>query len=314
MKRVTRFQEGGSVEAPMTAAERRRQNMQRQNERRSANRISASERAEVERFNERMRQGTLTPDDMRRMGGRSEIERFSERAQRGTLTADDMRRMGGTPIPQAGGGGQGGGGGGEGGRSVVPSSGDRLPAPRPSSGELMRQGAGMGAGAPRAGGPRVVGGAPGIAAAGIALGLTGEALRRYIENQRNRPITGDFERGMEPEGSQEAADAYAAEEQSRQQRSQRPAAPAQERRSRPAPRPSPRRNAEPEGTQAAADAERERQRAAAPAEERGFFERLGLRRTNETGMDPATLEHRRNYLGSGAADTHVSYNMKGGVL
>ena len=51
-----------------------------------------------------------------------------------------------------------------------------------------------------------------------------------------------------------------------------------------------------------------------PAEERGFFERLGLRRTNETGMDPATLEHRRNYLGSGAADTNVSYNKKGGLL
>ena len=83
---------------------------------------------------------------------------------------------------------------------------------------------------------------------------------------------------------------------------------------RPAPRPSPRRNAEPEGTQAAADAERERQRAAAPAEERGFFERLGLRRTNETGMEPGTVEQRRNYLGSGAADTNVSYNKKGGLL
>jgi hypothetical protein len=31
-------------------------------------------------------------------------------------------------------------------------------------------------------------------------------------------------------------------------------------------------------------------------------------------MDPATLEHRRNYLGSGAADTNVSYNKKGGLL
>ena len=47
---------------------------------------------------------------------------------------------------------------------------------------------------------------------------------------------------------------------------------------------------------------------------RGFFERLGLRRTNETGMEPGTVEQRRNYLGSGAADTNVSYNKKGGLL
>lgn len=50
-----------------------------------------------------------------------------------------------------------------------------------------------------------------------------------------------------------------------------------------------------------------------PAEERSFLERV-FRRTNETGMDPATLEHRRNYLGSGAADTNTSYNKKGGLL
>ena len=49
-------------------------------------------------------------------------------------------------------------------------------------------------------------------------------------------------------------------------------------------------------------------------EQPGFFERLGLRRTNETGMEPGTVEQRRNYLGSGAADTNVSYNKKGGLL
>jgi hypothetical protein len=49
-------------------------------------------------------------------------------------------------------------------------------------------------------------------------------------------------------------------------------------------------------------------------EQPGFFERLGLRRTNETGMEPGTVEQRRNYLGSGAADTNTSYNKKGGLL
>jgi hypothetical protein len=72
-----------------------------------------------------------------------------------------------------------------------------------------------------------------------------------------------------------------------------------------------RQGTEPEGTEAAADAERERQREAAPS--RGFFERL-FRRTNETGMDPATIEQRRNYLGSGATDTNTSYNKKGGMI
>ena len=49
-------------------------------------------------------------------------------------------------------------------------------------------------------------------------------------------------------------------------------------------------------------------------EQPGFFERMGIRRTNETGMEPGTIEQRRNYLGSGAADTNVSYNKKGGLL
>jgi len=53
--------------------------------------------------------------------------------------------------------------------------------------------------------------------------------------------------------------------------------------------------------------------AAARRSERGFFERMGIRRTNETGMEPGTIEHRRNYLGSGATDTNTSYNKKGGT-
>lgn len=75
-----------------------------------------------------------------------------------------------------------------------------------------------------------------------------------------------------------------------------------------------RQGTEPEGTEAAAAAERERQRAMTPAEERSLFERLGLRRTYETGMEPGTIEHRRNYLGSGATDTNVSMNKKGGMI
>jgi hypothetical protein len=312
MKRKVKFQEGGAVQEPMTAAERRRQNIQRLNERRSANRMSASERAEVERFNERMRQGTLTPDDMRRMGGRSEIERFSERAQRGTLTADDMRRMGGTPTPQAGGSAGGGAGGGGRGGAMVPSGGDRLPAPRPSSGELMRQGAGMGGGTPRTG-PRVVGGAAGPAAAGVAIGLAGEALNRYLENRRNRPITGNYEQGMEPEGSNEAADAERERQASQRAPAPapRPAAPA-----RPAARPAPRRPAQREMSAEERQAFMERmmreeadREAAARQPERGFFERLGLRRTNETGLEPGTEARMRDMYGSQYSS---QYNMKQG--
>ena len=75
-----------------------------------------------------------------------------------------------------------------------------------------------------------------------------------------------------------------------------------------------RQGTEPEGTEAAAAAERERQRAMTPAEERSLFERLGLRRTYETGMEPGSIEQRRNYLGSGATDTNTSYNKKGGMI
>lgn len=267
MKRSVKFQEGGTVERPMTAAEIRRRNIERINQRRATNRQQSAARAEMERFNERMRTGTLTPDDMRRMGG--------------------------TPTPQvSSGGGRGGGGGEGGGRAMVPSGGERMPMPRPSSGELMRQGAGMGGGAPR-GGPRVVGGAPGMAGAGVAIGLAGEALRRYMENRRNQPITGNFERGMEPEGSNEAADAYAAEEAAREEARRVEAEAARQRAApRPAPRPRPQqRRAAP--SEADALNQRELDRIAAirgimesgdvQPQERNFFERMGIRRTNETG-------------------------------
>lgn len=137
-------------------------------------------------------------------------------------------------LPAGGGRGGGGEGGGGGGRSMAPSGGERLPAPRPSSGELMRQGAGMGGGAPRAGGPRVVGGAGPTAAAGVALGLGSEALRRYMDNRGQRPIRGDFEQGMEPEGTPEAA---AAETERQRVMAPTPApAPRPRQAARPAPR------------------------------------------------------------------------------
>jgi hypothetical protein len=68
---------------------------------------------------------------------------------------------------------------------------------------------------------------------------------------------------------------------------------------------------DPEGTQAAADAERERQRIAAirgileggdEQPERGFFERLGIRRTNETGEGrPSTGDIREDIRELGRA-------------
>lgn len=184
MKRVAKFQEGGNVE--MTAAERRRQNIQRLNERRAANRMGAESRAEIERFNERMRQGTLTPDEMRRMGGRSDIERFSERAQRGQLTAEDMRRMGAEPTPRQ--------------PPAAPSMRDAVRPVAPgtpprSPAESMRQAvrpvtpSGSGMRAP---------GIAGLLGAGVTLG--GAALDAY----RNRRPSGPYEQGMEPEGTPEA--------------------------------------------------------------------------------------------------------------
>jgi len=92
-------------------------------------------------------------------------------------------------------------------------------------------------------------------------------------------------------------------------------------RPRPAARPAPRRPAQREMSAEERQAFMERmmreeadREAAARQPERGFFERLGLRRTNETGMEPGTIEQRRNYLGSGAADTNVSMNKKGGMI
>jgi hypothetical protein len=80
---------------------------------------------------------------------------------------------------------------------------------------------------------------------------------------------------------------------------------------RPRPRPAPRPVRE-AGTGEGGTPQSESTQRLQP-EERSFLERL-FRRTNETGMDPATMEQRRNYLGSGAADTNTSYNKKGGLL
>ncbi len=235
MKRVAKFQEGGDVE--MTAAERRRQNIQRINQRRATNREQAAVRSEIERFNERMRQGTLTADDARRMGAeaprpqmtaaeqrrqniqrlnerratnrmqaaeRAEIERFNERLRQGTLTADDMRRMG-AEAPQ------------------------RPAAPAPSMRDVVRP-VGPSAGRPALRGPGIAG------AAGTLLALAPAAMEAY-NAYRNRPITGEFERSMDPEGSNEAADAE------RERQSSQPAPAGPPARSRPAPRQQPARGA-----------------------------------------------------------------------
>ena len=292
MKRVAKFQEGGTVQEPMTAAERRRQNIQRLNQRRATNREQAATRAETERFNERLRTGTLTPEDMRRMGGQSDVERFNERMRQGNLTAEEMRRAGGTPSMR------------DAVRPARPGEAPRRPA------DVMRDAVrpvGPPAGRPAPRGPGIAG------AAGTLLSLGPVAMEAY-DAYRNRPIRGQFEQGMEPEGSNEAADAER-ERQASQSVPARPAAP------RPAGRPAPRRPAQREMSAEERRAFMERtmreeadREAAARQPERGFFERLGLRRTNETGMEPGTVEQRRNYLGSGAADTNVSYNKKGGLL
>ena len=213
MKHVAKFQEGGDVE--MTAAERRRQNIQRINQRRATNREQAAVRSEIERFNERMRQGNLTPEEMRRMGGRSDIERLSERAQRGQLTAEDMRRMGGRSstgpdftMNQQGEMRRMGAEAPQRPAAPAPSMRDAVRPARP--GEAPRRPAdamrdavrpvGPSAGRPAPRGPGIAG------AAGTLLALGPAAMEAY-DAYRNRPITGEFERSMDPEGSNEAADA-----------------------------------------------------------------------------------------------------------
>lgn len=89
MKRKVKFQEGGEVGSGMTAAERRRANIERLNARRA-----------VAEFNRREQAGQLNERTMQRVGGTpvtSEIADFNRRMQSGQLDADTMRRMGGTP-------------------------------------------------------------------------------------------------------------------------------------------------------------------------------------------------------------------------
>ena len=91
----------------------------------------------------------------------------------------------------------------------------------------------------------------------------------------------------------------------------RPAAPA-----RPAARPAPRRPAQREMSAEERQAFMERvmreeadREAAARQSERGFFERMGIRRTNETGMEPGTEARMRDMYGSQYSS---QYNMKQG--
>ncbi|MFN7640743.1 MAG: hypothetical protein ACK5PR_03260 [bacterium] len=93
MKRKVKFQEGGEVGSGMTAAERRRANIERLNARRS-----------VAEFNRREQAGQLNERTMQRAGGTpvtSEVADFNRRMQSGQLDADTMRRMGGTPSGSA---------------------------------------------------------------------------------------------------------------------------------------------------------------------------------------------------------------------
>ena len=233
MKRVAKFEKGGDVE--MTAAERRRQNIQRINQRRATNRDQAAVRSEIERFNERLRQGTLTADDMRRMG--------VEAPQRPAAPAPSMRDAV---------------------RPAQPGEAPRRPAD--AMRDVVRP-VGPPAGRPAPRGPGIARVA-GAAAAGAAAM---EAYNAY----RNRPITGAFDRSMDPEGSNEAADA----ERERQASQPVPARPAQ--RSRPRMSEADRLN----------QAELERiarirsvmEGGDIQPEQPGFFERMGIRRTNETG-------------------------------
>lgn len=93
MKRKVKFQEGGEVGSGMTAAERRRANIERLNARRA-----------VEDFNRREQAGQLDERAMRRAGGTpvtSEVADFNRRLQSGQMDAETMRRMGGTPSGSA---------------------------------------------------------------------------------------------------------------------------------------------------------------------------------------------------------------------
>ena len=225
---------------------------------------------------------------------------------------------------------QGGGRGGppavSGGREMTAPRGENLPAVRregmpsirvpPGSAQMMR-----GADAVNSPLARALGGGGGRGAAlgrvAQGAGRIADALMRGGRSPLARaPADMEMEVTAEPlppemtPGYEESM--YAGSTAGRQR--QQPA------RQQPARRPASgsrgpmRQGTEPEGTEAAAAAERERQRAMTPAEERSLFERLGLRRTYETGMEPGSIEQRRNYLGSGAADTSVSMNKKGGMI
>ena len=174
MMRKVKFQEGGNVE--MTAAERRRQNIQRINERRAANRAQAASNAEDARFNERMRRGTLTAEDMRRMGAEPTQRQPAAPSMRDAVRPVEPRQTPSQSMRDAV-------------RPVAPGTPPRSPAEsmRQAVRPVMPSGPGMRA--------------PGIAGGlGAAVTLGGMALDAY----RNRRPSGPYEQGMEPEGTPEA--------------------------------------------------------------------------------------------------------------
>ena len=216
---------------------------------------------------------------------------------------------------------QGGGRGGppavSGGREMTAPRGENLPAVRREGMPAIRvpQGAAeMMRGAMQSPMARAMGTGRGAALGRVAQGAgrIADALMRGGRSPLARaPADMEMEVTAEPlppemtPGYEESMYAGSTAGRQRQQPARRPASGS---------RGPMRQGTEPEGTEAAAAAERERQRAMTPAEERSLFERLGLRRTYETGMEPGSIEQRRNYLGSGAADTSVSMNKKGGMI
>lgn len=99
MKRKVKFQEGGEVS--MSAAERRRANIERLNARRSERASQAQVQRDIAEFNRQLGRGDVSPELARRLGATSDVAEFNRRLQSGQMDADTMRRMGGTPSGPA---------------------------------------------------------------------------------------------------------------------------------------------------------------------------------------------------------------------
>lgn len=187
MKRKVKFQEGGEVPS-MTAAERRRANIERLNARRA-----------VEDFNRREQAGQLDERTMRRAGGTpvtSEVADFNRRLQSGQMDAETMRRMGGTPSGPADFDVNSRGEARamsrsrdlatrSGGRVAFSPEGRLMLNPPQGSAEALRSGAGM---TPRAGGSALSLRGPSLAGAGLAAAAI---LPQLYDALRNRPRSQD---------------------------------------------------------------------------------------------------------------------------